>query len=199
MQQDIEACIGVVLGSYEAWLHRRAGQLLPHSHPDHDDLVQEGRIAMWRALEKADEGLGALPEWLTSHASWRMKDIVAKRGWLGMPPRRHGRTPLDAVQPEELYLSDLLGDTEGVVRMLAAAELPSAVELAYHQREIVAALRDLTPRQRQYVVMRFWYDYGLPVMREVFGYDPSGLWSSPKNGAKKKLRHRLAHLASAVA
>ena len=65
------------------------------------------------------------------------------------------------------------------------------IELAYHHGEIAQALDGLTPREREYVFLRFWCGWKLPQMREHFGYEPSALWRK----ARPKLTLALAHLA----
>jgi hypothetical protein len=94
------------------------------------------------------------------------------------------------------YLSDMLGDQASVDNMLQAADLLAAAEWAYHHGEIAAAMADLTPRQREYVYIRFWLNYQATDRALYFGYDPDGgLWNA-SNGAKARLRGRLAHLVA---
>ena len=58
--------------------------------------------------------------------------------------------------------------------------------------EIYDAIASLTPAQRKYVYARFWHGMTTAEMKaEVFGYDPSALWNSAKNGAKRKLAEQL--------
>lgn len=52
--------------------------------------------------------------------------------------------------------------------------------MAYHTREIVAAINTLTPVEREYIYRRFWLD-------EVIGSD---VWPE----AQEKLRQLLVHL-----
>ena len=67
--------------------------------------------------------------------------------------------------------------------------------MAHHHGEIHCAVDELTPQQRKYVKARFWLDMNTTELRsEVFGYDPSSLWNSCRNGAKGKLANKLAHL-----
>lgn len=77
---DVEGVIGL----YEQWLVRRAFYMLPERlKEDRDDLVQEGRIAMWQAYLSYRPG-NNLETWLKSHAIWRMKSIAHRRThWTG--------------------------------------------------------------------------------------------------------------------
>lgn len=62
------------LSDYEGWLHKVASGLVG---PDrHDDVVQEGRVALWRALQRADLSNPGLPGYLTRAAKGRMMDIA---------------------------------------------------------------------------------------------------------------------------
>lgn len=171
---------GDQLSPYEAWLHHRAHQmvqattLLPNGE-DHDDLVQRGLVAMWHALESFDPDKGALPAWLTFKAGGAMKDALRVRDKhrVGLPLEL---LPEDA--DEILFIPDLL----------------AGVELAYHRGEIAKALAQLTPKQQEYVRLRFWEGAGTQELTAHFGYDPSSLWNSKKNGAKYKLQAALSHL-----
>jgi RNA polymerase sigma factor (sigma-70 family) len=186
---DRDAELRKVLGDYRGWLRKMAGVILGPASPDLEDLVQEGYIAMWRALGTFQEGRGSLPYWLTFKARARMLEIAEARSWLGRP-KRHPH----AAQREDDVLLDNMEDL-GV----AAPDLLGSTELAYHHGEIMAAIAALTPAQRRYVIARFWGGLSGKEMRElgVFSYDAHGLWDSRKNGAREKLREALAHLAPA--
>jgi DNA-directed RNA polymerase specialized sigma24 family protein len=63
------------LRDYDRWLHRTAYELLPpafDSADAHDDLVQEGRIAVWDAVRTYCPDRGALPAWITLRARSKM-------------------------------------------------------------------------------------------------------------------------------
>lgn len=177
---------------YKPFLYKQAQLLLSPGHPEVDDLVQEGYIAMWHALDTYDPSSGALPAWLTSKARWRMLEVVQKRSWSGQPSRRDGRNAvavaakvlsLDVSRGDGVSLADVLPGDEGVMEDVLAA---------YHHGEIYQAISELTPSQRKYVHARFWQGMTTNEMKaEIFGYDPSGLWNSAKNGARQKLADRL--------
>jgi len=178
---------------YKPWLYKTATGLLNPQSPDLDDLVQEGYVAMWRALGTYKPSSGALPAWLTSKARWRMVEVVQKGNFTGLPSRQHGRNAvttqtvlsLDADRGNGITLADLL----------PAEDVLDAVLSAYHHGEIHSAIAELTPAQRKYVYARFWCGMTSREMKEeIFGYDPSGLWNSPKNGAKHKLTGTLSSM-----
>lgn len=189
-----------VLADYHRWLYRVAKSISFDTHR-HDDLVQEGRIAMWRAMATHDPTRGALASWLTTAAETRMRDVaygkVQPTGHEAMRGSRPAEviTSIDAVEPdvaERLFgLVDALGE----------------IEIAYHHGEIQAALSTLSPSQREYVFLRFWGGLDpssrvpemkalvddFPVLRKRF------LWSgsSKQVGAKQRLADALVHLVAA--
>lgn len=65
------------LSDYDRWLHRVAGRMT--GPVGHDDLVQEGRVAIWKAMQRADLSDPGLPGYLTRAAKGRMIDVVTGR------------------------------------------------------------------------------------------------------------------------
>jgi RNA polymerase sigma factor (sigma-70 family) len=64
-----------LLQAYTPWLHRVAnGMTQGHIH---DDLVQEGYIAMWRALGTYVAEKGSIDWWLKNAAINRMKSVIS--------------------------------------------------------------------------------------------------------------------------
>lgn len=185
-----------IIGKYNAWLYKTAGYLVGFGSPYLEDLVQEGRIAMWRALDSFNGSKGSQPAWVTTKAKLHMIDVVTTRRWTGTPPRLHGRNPhqepraisLDAERGDGVNLADLAG--------YYPPEL-AAADMAYHQEDINAAIMALPEAQRRYVIARFYLAMTTPEMIKAgyFGYDPSALWNSQKNGARNKLRKSLDYLS----
>ncbi|WP_428957806.1 RNA polymerase sigma factor [Streptomyces sp. cg35] len=190
-----------VIGEYESWLHARAHQMLSPADPRHDDLVQEGRIAMWQALDRHDPVKGALPSWLTQHATWHMRDVLTHRDrWTGRPARS-GNSGVDQKVTHVESLDAHLDPGDGQPsREHVAGITPDVADeamIAYHRGEISKALDLLSDSQKRYVHLRFFDDLKGAEMKAQFGYDPSALWNSPRNGAKHKLRAHLSHLEAA--
>lgn len=161
---------------YDRWLHARANALLsPDLHRGtaigRDDLVQIGRVAMWQAEKSYDQARGAEPYWLTKRANGAMLDALR-------PRKKHHLYVVPALNPELDDVSDPGPDLDGI--MLAA----------YHEGDFAAALSELTPRQREYVHLRFWGDRSYAELTAHFGYEPTGVWA----GARKKLVVSLGHL-----
>lgn len=171
---------GDQLSSYESWLHVRAHQMVPGTRllpngGDHDDLKQLGLIAMWKALESFDPAKGALPAWLTMKATGAMKDDLRPRA-------KH-------ISQSSLDLEDFTPEA-----LIEHPDLLENIICAYYAGEVAQAIDVLTPKQQEYVRLRFWKGYRTTQLKAHFGYDPSGLWNSKKNGAKYKLQKALAHL-----
>ena len=163
-----------LLGEYLGWLRTVSSKLIaiwPKYAIDQQDLIQEGYIAMWKAIRSHKPGSAPLDYWMKFQAHHRMKTVCL---------RSHSE------QPEEIpEWFDI-----------AAPDLLERVELAYHHGEIAQAIGSLTPQQKKYVYARFWLGLSGNEMRElgVFNYDPSALWNSKRNGARWKLEKELAHL-----
>lgn len=102
-------------GTYHGWLYKTAADLLRggFNDPDIDDVVQEGRIAMWKAYQAYEDCKGTLAPWLTNAARMRMKDVAVGHGrWTGHTGRRGW---IDAMSPKvqrALALDMLLDDPE---------------------------------------------------------------------------------------
>ncbi len=144
-----------------------------------EDLAQIGWIAIWRQLHKDN---GSSDPLLKTAAIRDMQDVIRKNH----AQRRDVRRSV----PGGLPYAEASGLLPNIWTQLQC-DL-GEVELAYHHGEIADALDCLTPRQRQYVVLKFWYGYGHAEMVEHFGYRPDGqLWSK----SRELLARELAHLA----
>lgn len=134
---DPAADPAAVLADYTGWLHHYANRLRVWWDADHDDLVQEGQVAMWRALDTFDPDRGALPSWLTMKAATRMRD-VAWRGhpWFGQPvegraePTERGKAAREAIRE---YLK---AHPEASGAQIAAAVNLSEATVSYHRKRL---------------------------------------------------------------
>lgn len=157
-----------LLAEYRPWLRKVAvGMTSPQQA---EDLAQEGWIALWRALRAHDASKSPQDYWLKTQAHRRMLTVV--RNWGTTTNAQHVA----------------IGDTAGIWEQLQT-ELPE-LENAYHHGQICAALAALTPREREYVQLRFWGDLRGAELKAHFGYQPHALWRT----AKPKLEAALSHL-----
>lgn len=140
-----------------------------------DDLYQDAMEAMWKELLKAEEkGRSLNDSFLTHKARWVMIDRVRKGRWESpVEPDEDDGWPLD---------KPVLDDPD----MLA------------HRPEIRAAIAGLTPRQREYIYLRFWKDYRKPDMKQTGISQANWYGSGGSAGAKAILASKLAHLADAA-
>jgi DNA-directed RNA polymerase specialized sigma24 family protein len=160
--------MSVSVADFEVWLHREAyrvgGDFVPH-----DDLVQEGRIEMWRTLERRGPHAG----FMTQDAARRMREIARSGAReFGNEGKRGPGSVRDAisfdlierpVEPEQADLADQL-------------------VLAYHRGEIRQAIDALPPRQRA-AAIKLLTDGVLTAQERAAWVD-----------ARRKLQAELAHL-----
>lgn len=135
-----------IIADFEKWLHAVANRLLRGaSEDDHQDLVQEGRVAMWRALATFDESKGARASWLVRAAETRMKDVAWGKG------QPFGHEAHRGVREAEI------GGSLDELEEQQVEALLGYVEEAFHDGEVLRIIRErLTPRQQEYVFLRFW-------------------------------------------
>lgn len=178
--------VSEVIRRFERWTFALANDQVGRASPDNDDVVQEGRIAVWHAAERAD-GRPGTPNYIATAARWRMREVISRGTWTGRETTR-GK-PSDPIGRETVPLDEL-----SVQAVLEAADLLHRVELAYHYGEIHQAIAALSDDQRRYVVMRFWYRMSEPEMRPYLSCDPGWCWRG-RDGARAVLRRSLGHLA----
>jgi DNA-directed RNA polymerase specialized sigma24 family protein len=153
-----------IINDYHRWRLKMACVYLPYSPNDWHDLAQEGAVAMWQALDTYDPDKGSLPSWLTVAAKMRMRHVVRRGTWTGMPlAKGHTRMPLAI--PVEITEHDRI------------ASGMHDIDAAMDVRAAVAAL---SPSVRRAIFARFWLDE--PV--------ETGMWAR----SIPQLRQRLAHL-----
>lgn len=185
-----------IIADFDRWLHAVANRLLKDAtEADHQDLVQEGRVAMWRALGTFDESRdyndpqGARVAWIIRAAEMRMKDVAWGKGQpFGREATRGSREvdkgpSLDEL--EEQQVEALLG----------------FVEEAFQDGEVLRIIRErLTPRQQQYVFLRFWGGLDpssqAPGMRALVAQFPVLRERWHWQRAKPVLAEALAHRAA---
>jgi DNA-directed RNA polymerase specialized sigma24 family protein len=138
-----------LLAEYYGWLRTVAGNLTGFDDPGLDDLIQEGYIAMWQALQNYDPDKGQLAPRLKYMAKQRMRNVAyGHHQWTGHAPVRGGQ------EPPVVEHYDALEDAAEFV--MPRAELPELPEPA-----IMAAVGDLPDQQREYVYLRFWAGGGI--------------------------------------
>jgi RNA polymerase sigma factor (sigma-70 family) len=150
------------------------------------DLQQEARIALWRFFPQFDRARGAFPSWA------RLKVKGAMLTYLRNQSRKNR-----SAKPTDVATALSKGATTERefldLHTLLIEDRPNLIGSA-HSKDIRNAIRNLSPRQQEYVYLRFFLDYGQPDLNRYFGYEPGGLWRNQRSGAKVKLRQSLEHL-----
>lgn len=137
------------------------------------DLAQEAWIAIWTELDKANrEGREVNDSYLKRKGKWTILSIIRA-------PKMLAEVPVDT---DEFHLVAPVGETP---------------DLARHTSEIHAAIRELTPRQQEYVYLRFWRELAVKTELAALGFGRP-IWYRTPDGARARLRARLAHLEDAV-
>lgn len=178
------------------WCHAMANQTLPPSSSDHDDLVQEALIAIWRATQKADaEQGGANAPFLTNAAKWRLREVAVRQTWTGHS-RSRGTKGKDVLRMSPASLDKVREEWGDLLEPadFDAVDALDKVVMAYHHGEIAQAIASLPPAHRAYVMKRFWggkSDAEIAAERRVSSNQPSWEW---KNKIAPALRESLGHL-----
>jgi RNA polymerase sigma factor (sigma-70 family) len=146
------------------------------------DLAQEGSIEIWRLIQSGETREGIL----MVAARRKMIDALIRAKVFRKPETKNTTSESVARKSDD--------DTHNTMEDLSAIDSFDAVERAYHNGMIHAAIDKLSPAQRKYVTMRFFMGLQHPELEKEFGYNPGALWSSKKNGAKYKLAVELESL-----
>jgi DNA-directed RNA polymerase specialized sigma24 family protein len=101
-------------------------------------------------METFDGEQGSLPSWLTTAAKTRMRDVAR-----GRPATGHQAVRAHA-EPRPAISLDSLEDENEAERVFDLIDTFDFVETAYHKGLVQKAMQALSPRQREYVVLRFF-------------------------------------------
>ena len=173
---------------------RRMAASMTLQFPDRaDDLAQEAWIALWLATRTYDGRDGVtLDYWLIRNAHDRMRVMI--RHWTAQC-RDARRTELagDPREKIEAYSDDHTSEFTGTASDTVWVELTTdlvGIENAYHYGEIAQAMAELTPRQREYIYLRYCRGLDTAALTAHFGYPPKTIGQQ----ARKNLAKSLAHL-----
>lgn len=156
-----------MLEAYRPWLRKTAFSLLnPGNYRMVEDLMQEGWIDIWRESRKNQD-----PPWLMACARNRMRRILQHNHY----DKRDDRKVDWYADVTDVWDGELIYEN---------------IELAYHYGAIAAAIDNLSPKQQEYVRLRFWLEYDYEGLTKHFGYNPGMLWSR----ARRSLDEELGYL-----
>lgn len=139
------------------------------------DLYQVGAIAIWRAYLTYDGVRGTLGGHCRLAAKLKMREYA-----FGLA---RGKPKADQMELATDEISDFISSSSGGFN-----------DLSYHKKEIMSAISELGEDTQKYIYHRFWDGWTNSMFKEVYGYDPSGLWTGVPRGAKMRLREKLEHL-----
>jgi RNA polymerase sigma factor (sigma-70 family) len=147
-------------------------------HTPFEDLMQEALIEAWRAISE-----GHSP----ALAAWRARKAVNQHAqrelWTGQDTNR-GNTKDVFRARGYVFIEDMLHHPAYL----------SKVEEGYFDGELVRAINDLTPRQREIVVRRFWLCDTYSEIAQGMGLATKTVINVWHDDVKPVLRQRLAHL-----
>lgn len=163
------------LSGHDHWFLGRARRLRQNWDAV-EDLMQEGRLAMFEAYHSWD-GRGDQLGWMRKVAIWRMTRVAfPQEGRKGAP--------------------DLIEIAEYDNNLLDTAHHDHPNDMVAHHNEIHQAIRDLPERSRLYVWMRFWQKASQAEMEKEFGKSPHSAFHRGGKNAKLDLQDKLSHLRS---
>lgn len=192
---DRNQLIAAIIPGYTGWLRTVAHGILGTQYEALDDLVQEGFIAMWRAVETLDPERSPADYWLKRAARQRMVTVVQHdMRWTGLPDRRNGGHERVVGRNRPISLTEIIDrhdDWFSPIDRAAEYALEGAL-WAYHDGDLARALDGLSVREREYVFRRFWQDWQGPQLDAHFQTTSNNIWRS----AKPKLREALVNLVA---
>jgi RNA polymerase sigma factor (sigma-70 family) len=142
-----------IVARFDSWTKKVADDFTRSVNGDgFDDLVNEGRIAIWRSLERFDPDLGHVASWVTRAARTRMVSFHFGKG------REFGHTPLrGSREVERSFVLDAVED-HGTDPLTSRAAMPSHEDDVIRRKDVADALLGLTEKDREILRLRFWED-----------------------------------------
>jgi DNA-directed RNA polymerase specialized sigma24 family protein len=154
-----------------------------HPGAEYEDLLQEARIACWRA---ATTHPGHSREYYSTACRNRLTELAARGTWTGHT-RQHGQ-PVDPLRQQGKRSLD---DPEyTLTEALEAPGWVEAAQLAYHHGALYRALGELSPKARTYVWRRFWCGWTTGELDAVAGGNSWRVWQA----ARQQLQGALSQL-----
>lgn len=171
-----------LIGRLEA-LNTLRSRECAHPGAEAEDLAQEGRIALWRAVQSHP---GHSREYYSAASGRRIREAAIRQTWTGHT-RHHGQPTDPLRQPGKRSLDD---PDFAVPEAVDGTDWVNAAEWGYHRGEILAALNTLSPQAREYVWRRFWCGWSAGELDQVYGGNSWRVWDA----ARSELREMLALL-----
>jgi len=160
-----------------------------------DDLAQEARIAVWRALEKRPDVEDA---YLIAAAYSATTKVATGRSMTGAPSRKGKRADVLDVEHDSLDFTYDDGDPIIDVPDPTSLEALNAVEWHCHAPEVAAVLTTLPEHDRAYVIGVFYLGMTGKDVAAHLGVPYSSMHRRFKTFTTPALSTALAHLADAA-
>jgi RNA polymerase sigma-70 factor (sigma-E family) len=152
---EADTCVTALYQAHALGLIRLAYLMLGERQAA-EDVVQEAFAGLYRRWEKLSDPGNALPYVRSSVLNGCRSQL-----------RRHGRVPAGLAAA---------GLADAAALPVVSAE--SAVLSAEQRRSVLRALRQLPPRQREVLVLRFYLDLSEPEIAAAMGIGPSTVRST---------------------
>jgi len=151
---EADTCVTALYQAHALGLIRLAYLMLGERQAA-EDVVQEAFAGLYRRWEKLSDPGNALPYVRSSVLNGCRSQL-----------RRHGRAPA---------VTAAAGLADALLPVVSAE---SAVLSAEQSRSVLRALRQLPPRQREVLVLRFYLDLSEPEIAVAMGIGPSTVRST---------------------
>lgn len=129
-----------VLDDRGRWLHAVASSMLGNARAhEHDDLYQEGLIAMWRATDSYDPDSGVpIASWLQHKARYRMLDVRNGKRLTGAPEVDRSQASGDArgAASREKISAHLRANPKATLKEISAATGLGVATISYHRKRM---------------------------------------------------------------
>lgn len=170
------------------WVKKNAARF-HRTRFEYDDMVSEGMVALWEGRKAWSEDSGyPVGAYMVLEVKHHWFDITERGTMTGMP-RLQGKVAKE-LRWGEVAIDFQVPANEDIHPM----SLPVVDDLTYHQAEIHEAIDGLTPKQKRYVLARFWVGMKQAEINEYMGVLGHGIWAR----VRPKLRDELAHLEGVV-
>lgn len=184
------------LTRFRPWLIYVAAQMRPRRDPMHEDLVQEGAIAMWKAHLKYDPKRGNYDQHLRVAARCRMLDIASQRKKELRPPELQNRgakePKREALRTYEVVVERTPAETDtpadNLLHDRTAPSTEERFEEASIRQDVWSTINRLPLEHREAVLQKF---YDRPPEVPLKKQKLSRLWLE----AQDELAYQLQHVS----
>ena len=174
------------------WAHHTANRLTHPADPNHDDVVQEGLVAVAAVLDKFNSPSAV---YVTKAARHAMQAAAYDGKFTGLPDRRlRSGPPPPFADSLDFMAEETPGALIGETRLVQVDDGFDRVEWESLRPDLVEALSGLTDRDRAYVVDRFYRGHRDAEIGRESGRTTKAVSHRWATVIRPALRDALAHL-----